>query len=153
VIAYCPTSAGSSLFRQVAVAGSGPARGSQGHSPAGGPLPAGRTRRSRATASVWRARDELLDGDVAVKQFHNSHPHEVVEARIAARVRHPNVVAVHDMVQHEGSCWLVMEHGGTTPATLIRGGRNCRHRSSPRWAGSCWPRCGPYTPPESCTVT
>jgi hypothetical protein len=31
-----------------------------------------------ATASVWRARDELRDRDVAVKQFHKSHPHEVV---------------------------------------------------------------------------
>jgi serine/threonine protein kinase len=92
------------------------------------PLLAGRYRLAGlvgrgATASVWRARDELLDRDVAVKQFHKSHPHEVVEARIAARVRHPNVVAVHDMVQHGGSCWLVMDHGGTTLATLIRGGR------------------------------
>jgi hypothetical protein len=43
-----------------------------------------------ATASVWRARDELRDRDVAVKQFHKSHPHEVVEARIAARARHPS---------------------------------------------------------------
>jgi serine/threonine protein kinase len=77
-----------------------------------------------ATASVWRARDELLDRDVAVKQFHKWHPHDVVEARIAAQVRHPNVVAVHDMVQDGGSCWLVMDyHGGTTLATLIRGGR------------------------------
>ena len=59
-----------------------------------------------ATACVWRARDELLDRDVAVKQFHTWHRHDVVEARIAARVRHPNVVAVHDVVQHGGS-WLV----------------------------------------------
>jgi serine/threonine protein kinase len=92
------------------------------------PLLAGRYRLAGlagrgATASVWRARDELLDRHVAVKQFHKWHPHDVVEARIAARVRHPNVVAVHDMVQHEGSCWLVMDHGGTTLATLIRGGR------------------------------
>jgi len=77
-----------------------------------------------ATARVWRARDELLDRDVAVKQFHKSDPHDVVEARMAAQVRHPNVVAVHDMVQHRGSGWLVMDyHDGTTLATLIRGGR------------------------------
>jgi len=39
-----------------------------------------------ATAQVWRARDELLDRDVAVKQVDRSHPYALVEARLAARV-------------------------------------------------------------------
>jgi eukaryotic-like serine/threonine-protein kinase len=77
-----------------------------------------------ATASVWRARDELLDRDVAVKHFRERQSFAVAEARLAARVRHPNVAAVHDLVRHAGSSWLVMDfHGVTTLATLLRGGR------------------------------
>jgi serine/threonine protein kinase len=56
-----------------------------------------------ATACVWRARDELLDRDVAVKQFPGRHSSAIAEARLAARVRHPNVVAVHELVRHAGS--------------------------------------------------
>ncbi len=55
-----------------------------------------------ATASVWRARGELLDRDVAIKQFRPRHRRGVVEARVDARVRHPHVAAVHDVVQHDG---------------------------------------------------
>jgi serine/threonine protein kinase len=77
-----------------------------------------------ATADVWRARDELLDRDVAVKQFRERYPHGLTEARLAARVRHPHVAAVHDVVQHGGSHRLVMDyHGGTNLATLLQGGR------------------------------
>jgi serine/threonine protein kinase len=79
---------------------------------------------SGATASVWRAHDELLDRDVAVKRFREGHSHGVAEARIAARVRHPNVAAVHDVVTHDGSYSLVMDyHGRATLTTLLRGGR------------------------------
>ena len=60
-----------------------------------------------ATARVWRARDELLDRDVSVKQV--DHAHGRVEARLAARVRHPHVTVVHDVVVHDGSDWLVMD--------------------------------------------
>jgi serine/threonine protein kinase len=79
---------------------------------------------SGTTASVWRARDELLDRDVAVKRFHERYSHGIAEARIAARVRHPNVAAVHDVITHDGSCGLVMDyHGQATLTTLLRGGR------------------------------
>jgi serine/threonine protein kinase len=97
--------------------------------PAGGVLLAGRYRLAElvgrgATASVWRARDELLDRDVAVKQFRERHPQGVAEARLAARVRHPNVAAVHDLVQHGSSYCLVMDyHGPATLAALLGGGR------------------------------
>ena len=74
-----------------------------------------------ATAMVWRAHDDVLDRDVAVKQFDERHGHGPVEARLAARVRHPHVAAVHDFVQHEGSSWLVMDYrGSTTLAALLR---------------------------------
>jgi serine/threonine protein kinase len=97
--------------------------------PEAGVLLAGRYRLAElvgdgATASVWRARDELLDRDVAVKQFHERHSHGVAEARIAARVRHPNVAAVHDVIRHDGSYGLVMDyHGRATLTALLRGGR------------------------------
>jgi serine/threonine protein kinase len=97
--------------------------------PAAGVLLAGRYRLaelvgSGATARVWRARDERLDRDVAVKQFRERHRHGVAEARIAARVRHPNVAAVHDVIQHDGSHALVMDYyGRATLTTLLRSGR------------------------------
>ena len=77
-----------------------------------------------ATARVWRGRDELLDRDVAVKQVDPPHPHGLVEARLAARVQHPHVAGVHDVVVHDGSCWLVMDyHRGASLAGVLRGGR------------------------------
>ena len=77
-----------------------------------------------ATARVWRARDELLDRDVAIKQIDQPHSHGLVEANLAARVRHPHVAGVHDVVMHAGSCWLVMDyHGRASLASLLRNGR------------------------------
>jgi serine/threonine protein kinase len=95
--------------------------------PAGGALLAGRYRLAErvgrgASADVWRARDELLDRDVAVKQFHEPHTHSLIEARLAARVRHPNVAAVHDVVGHGSAYSLVMDYcGGTNLVALLRG--------------------------------
>ena len=72
------------------------------------------------TAQVWRARDELLGRDVAVKQVERSQPYALVEARLAARVRHPHVGVVHDVVVHEGSDWLVMDyHPGASLAAVL----------------------------------
>jgi hypothetical protein len=106
-----------------------------------------------ATARVWRARDELLDRDVAVKQV--DHAHGRVEARLAARVRHSHVTVVHDVVVHDGSDWLVMDyHQGASLATVLsEAGAACPRRRSPRWACSCSPRCAPCTRPVSCTAT
>ena len=71
-----------------------------------------------ASGGVWRAEDELLSRDVAVKQL----PHPRTEARIAARVRHPGVAAVHDLVEHRGASWMVMDYypGGTLAGLLRR---------------------------------
>jgi eukaryotic-like serine/threonine-protein kinase len=72
--------------------------------------------------SVWLGRDEVLGRTVAIKRVGampgGSSPDLVRaerEARIAARVNHPHVVAVFDLV-HEGDLkWLVMEYvEGTT---------------------------------------
>lgn len=72
--------------------------------------------------TVWRAEDELLGRQVAVKKLHPPQPHmhddELAtlfertrrEARAAARISHPNVVVVHDVVDDEGLPSIVMEY-------------------------------------------
>ncbi|GAB2869220.1 hypothetical protein GCM10027176_83610 [Actinoallomurus bryophytorum] len=77
-------------------------------------------------AVVWRARDEVLQRDVAAKQLflppyltdeqRREHRERTLrEARSAARLAHPGVVTVHDVVEHEGVPWIIMEfvHGRT----------------------------------------
>ncbi|GAA3490873.1 hypothetical protein GCM10018987_49560 [Streptomyces cremeus] len=69
---------------------------------------------------VWRAVDEVLGREVAVKElrtYNDSSAPELAdlklrmqrEARAAARVRHPGVVAVHDVTEHDGRPVIVME--------------------------------------------
>jgi eukaryotic-like serine/threonine-protein kinase len=69
--------------------------------------------------TVWRARDELLDREVAVKEVRVSglspeersvlHARMQQEARAAARIKHPGVVTVFDVLQEGDSPWIVME--------------------------------------------
>ncbi|WP_344493623.1 serine/threonine-protein kinase [Streptomyces enissocaesilis] len=69
---------------------------------------------------VWRAVDEVLGREVAVKElrtYNDSSAPELDglrirmqrEARAAARVRHPGVIAVHDVTEHDGRPVIVME--------------------------------------------
>lgn len=59
---------------------------------------------------------ELTADEAAVKRF-------LREARVAARLNHPNVVAVYDVDQQRGHCFLVMELvNGQTAAELISHG-------------------------------
>jgi hypothetical protein len=70
---------------------------------------------------VWLARDEMLDRDVAIKEI--VLPPELMagerdavqrrtlrEARAAARLSHPHVVQVYDVLQADGRTWIVMEY-------------------------------------------
>ncbi|WP_243706509.1 serine/threonine-protein kinase, partial [Micromonospora sp. KC721] len=70
---------------------------------------------------VWRALDEVLHREVAVKEVLPpnwlSEPEgdelrrrTLREARTAARLRHPNVVRVYDVVPVDGDPWIVMEY-------------------------------------------
>ncbi|MFE7861164.1 protein kinase [Streptomyces sp. NPDC057403] len=69
---------------------------------------------------VWRAVDEVLGREVAVKElrtYTDADGPELAdlrvrmqrEARAAARVRHPGVVAVHDVAEVDGRPLIVME--------------------------------------------
>ncbi|AJT64957.3 hypothetical protein T261_3287 [Streptomyces lydicus] len=71
--------------------------------------------------TVWRARDELLGRQVAVKRLHVSpqldqdelatrYERTTREAQSAARINHPNVVGVHDVVDDAGLPCIVMEY-------------------------------------------
>src|SRR4051794_38426182 len=70
---------------------------------------------------VWLARDEMLDRDVAVKEFvppggmtedekSRLKDRTMREARSAARLNHPNVVQIYDIVHSDDQPWIVMEY-------------------------------------------
>lgn len=70
--------------------------------------------------TVWRATDELLGRAVAVKELHvderlshaeaeSRRERTMREARSVAQVKHPGVLVLHDVVQHDAQPWLVME--------------------------------------------
>src|SRR6266702_4669638 len=63
---------------------------------------------------VWRARDERLDRAVAVKQLKPDTDQPAAralrEAQLAARLRHPHAVTVHDIVGQDDTLYLVMEY-------------------------------------------
>ena len=79
---------------------------------------------------VYEAADRRLDRTVAVKvllpdlaadrrfvaRFHR-------EARTAARLSHPRIVAVHDVGEHDGRVFIVMEFVSGTTLTNVRRGR------------------------------
>src|SRR5262245_20351643 len=78
-------------------------------------------------ATVYRARDLKLDREVAIKLLaDNLAGDEEVrkrfsrEARLAARLDHPNVVQVFDVGEDEDRPFIVMEHveGGTLDLRL-----------------------------------
>ncbi|ONI80869.1 hypothetical protein ALI22I_44315 [Saccharothrix sp. ALI-22-I] len=66
---------------------------------------------------VWRAEDTRLRRIVAVKELlsrtgfdQESVDRAVREGRIAARLQHANVIALYDVVEHDGHPWLIMEY-------------------------------------------
>nr|WP_222108648.1 serine/threonine-protein kinase [Streptomyces cupreus] len=76
---------------------------------------------SGGMGTVWRALDELVEREVAVKQprlpgepedeAYQRAAHRLYrEARAAARVDHPSAVSIHDVVvEEDGLPWIVME--------------------------------------------
>src|SRR5215472_7799153 len=81
-------------------------------------------------AEVYRARDGRLGRDVALKVVNGllaSSPELLKrfeqEARVAGSLNHPNLVAVYDVGQHDGTPYFVTEllEGETLRARLARG--------------------------------
>jgi eukaryotic-like serine/threonine-protein kinase len=93
------------------------------------------------SAEVWRARDEQLERDVAVKRLHPhlvpdeaSRRRLVAEARAAAGLAHPAIVEIYDVDDTGESPALVMELvDGESLATRIA-------------------RDGPLPPPEAAAI-
>jgi eukaryotic-like serine/threonine-protein kinase len=70
---------------------------------------------------VWLARDETLERDVAIKEIllppvlsdddrAAAHRRTLREARAAARLSHPHVVQVYDVLDADDRTWIVMEY-------------------------------------------
>ena len=84
--------------------------------------------------TVWHAHDTLLGRGVAVKEIWlpiaGTEPvgpadplirRAVREAQAAARLRHPGIIVVHDVITDEGRPWIVMELvGGRSLAQAIQ---------------------------------
>ncbi|MDQ3761030.1 MAG: serine/threonine protein kinase, partial [Actinomycetota bacterium] len=85
---------------------------------------------------VWQAMDERLERLVAVKQLllrldlspretDEARARALREARIAARLQHPNAIVVYDVAEHEGEPCLVMEYLPSRSLAAVLSERCC----------------------------
>ena len=86
---------------------------------------------SGGMGEVYRAHDPVLDREVAIKVLHRSFADDPGfierfrrEARAAAMLSHPNIVAVHDWGEEAGTYFMVMEYirGANLRSLLLRDG-------------------------------
>src|SRR5574341_451412 len=108
-------------------------------------------------ATVYRARQESMNREVAVKLLHKSLLEQDAtfierfrrEAQVIAKLQHPHILPVYDFGEHDGQPYLVMAllSGGSLPSASEARGR-C---NLTRWPASCarWPRR--WTSPTSRT--
>ncbi|OLT18223.1 hypothetical protein BJF79_17310, partial [Actinomadura sp. CNU-125] len=86
------------------------------------------------TGLLWRARDLVLDREVAVQEVSVDHLGDdpagrararvAEDARAATRLDHPSIVTVHDVVEEDGRPWIVMQlvRARSLAATVERDG-------------------------------
>lgn len=74
-----------------------------------------------AMGITHRARDKILERDVALKELHPRLAENAdfvsrfrQEAKVLARLTHPGIVQVYDFIEEGGKVWIIME--------LVRGG-------------------------------
>ncbi len=81
-------------------------------------------------ATVYKAYHANLDRYVAIKVLHPAFKEDTTflarfqrEARVLAKLEHPNIVPIYDFAQHEGQPYLVMKYieGDTLKARLAQG--------------------------------
>ncbi|MGA8503265.1 MAG: protein kinase [Candidatus Sulfotelmatobacter sp.] len=98
---------------------------------------------SGAMGEVFRARDERLGRDVALKLIRpasSDNPDHLrrfeLEARAAAALNHPNIVAIYDVGFNDGTPYIVCELlEGNTPCA--NGWRKEHCRSASPWTTLC----------------
>jgi serine/threonine-protein kinase len=85
---------------------------------------------SGGMADVWLADDEMLNRKVALKFLHERFAQDAQfverfrrEAQAAARLQHPNIVAVYDRGETDGRHWIAMEcvEGASLADLIARG--------------------------------
>lgn len=96
---------------------------------------------SGAFATVWLARDEDLDIDVAIKVLAENWSTDagvrerfLHEARLLRRIASPRVVRVHDVGVHDGRPYFVMDH--VARGTLADAGPAGRPPDVALWLGA-----------------
>jgi serine/threonine protein kinase len=91
-----------------------------------GPLEIRRTIGQGRFGTVHVAWDPALEREVALKILRNANQSSAViqEARLLARVRHPNVVTVYGVAQHENAVglWMELVEGQTLKQVLAARG-------------------------------
>lgn len=100
-----------------------------------------------AMGEVWLARDTMLGRDVAIKRILTGpaatdptlSERMMREARLAATLQHPNVVAVYDVIHEDGVPNLVLEYvqGETLADRLARTGRLSPTEAAGLMSGIC----------------
>ena len=115
----------------------GPPGGSRGGAQLATPVPAGLIGRYQildkigegGMGSLFLARDPAIDRLVAIKLLRHGLDTEPLrerfarEARAAGRLRHPHIVTIFDVGEHDGDPFIAMEFlAGETLAELIRDG-------------------------------
>ena len=79
---------------------------------------------------VWKARDTILDRDVALKLLPSDGVDQAVrkerffrEARAASALNHPNIITIYEINSDQGVDFIAMEHvRGRTLAAILRDG-------------------------------